>query len=87
MFINNKMGKGRGGKGYRPGFGSGLIGGTVLGGSGGGGGGGALVGSCRSDDTTLYCRLSRFTSIISQIIYLLIIVYGIYMLFQYMKKK
>ena len=85
MFINNKMGKGRGGKGFKPGFGSGLVGGSVLG--GGSGGGGALMGSCRSDDTTFYCRLSRFTSTISQIIYLLIIVFGIYMLFQYMKKK
>ena len=86
MFISNKMGKGgKGGKGFNPGFGSGLVGGAVLG--GGGGGGGALMGSCRQDDTTFYCRLSRFTSSVSQIVYLLAILVGIYMLFQYMKKK
>ena len=84
MFINNKMGKGRGGKGFKPGFGSGLVGGAVL---GGGSGGGALMGSCRSDDTSFYCRLSRFTSSVSQIIYLLAILVGIYMLFQYARKK
>jgi len=78
------MGRGKGGSGFKPGFGSGLVGGAVL---GGGSGGGSLMGSCRSGDTTFYCRLSRFTSSVSQIVYLLAILVGIYMLFQHMKKK
>ena len=74
-------GRGRG----RPGFGTGLLGGALLG--SGGGGGGALFGSCKSEDKSFYCQLSRFTSIIMQLVYLVVIAITVYMGVQYLRGK
>ena len=74
------MAKGRRGGGSN--FGSGVAAGTII---GSGGGGGALFGSCRSDDDTFYCRLTRFTSILTQLIQIAVIGYLIFMAFEYLK--
>jgi hypothetical protein len=75
------MAKGRRGGSH---FGTGFATGTIIG-SGGGGSGGALFGSCRSDDDTFYCRLTRFTSILTQLIQIAVIGYLIFMAFEYLK--
>ena len=67
----------------QPGVGTGLLGGVIA----GSGGGGALFGSCKSDDTSFYCQLSRFTSIIMQLVQLAIIVGVIYFLIQVLRGK
>ena len=77
------MAKG-GGRG-RPGFGTGLFSGALLG--GGAGGGGALFGSCKSEDKSFYCQLTRFTSIIMQLVYLVVIAIMVYMGIQYLRGK
>jgi len=77
------MGKG-GGRGFRPGVGTGLVAGSVM---GGGGGGGALFGSCSQGDTSFYCRLTKFTSIISQVLSLLAVIVGVYLLWKNYKGK
>ena len=74
------MAKGRRGGGSN--FGSGVAAGTII---GSGGGGGALFGSCRSDDDAFYCRLTRFTSILTQLIQIAVIGYLIFMAFEYLK--
>ena len=74
------MAKGRRGGGSH--FGSGVAAGTII---GSGGGGGALFGSCRSDDDTFYCRLTRFTSILTQLIQIAVIGYLIFMAYEYVK--
>lgn len=74
------MAKGRRGGGSN--FGSGVAAGTII---GSGGGGGALFGSCRSDDDTFYCRLTRFTSILTQLIQIAVIGYLIFMAYEYVK--
>lgn len=74
------MAKGRRGGGSN--FGSGVATGTII---GSGGGGGALFGSCRSDDDTFYCRLTRFTSILTQLIQIAVIGYLIFMAYEYVK--
>ena len=68
---------------FQPGVGTGLLGGVIA----GSGGGGALFGSCKSDDTSFYCQLSRFTSIIMQLVQLAIIVGVIYFLIQVLRGK
>lgn len=75
------MAKGRRGGGRN--FGSGVAAGSIIG--SGGGGGGALFGSCRSDDDTFYCRLTRFTSILTQLIQIAVIGYLIFMAYEYVK--
>lgn len=67
----------------QPGFGSGLLGGVIA----GSGGGGALFGSCKGDDTSFYCQLSRFTSIIMQLVQLVIIAIAVYFGIQYLRGK
>ena len=74
------MAKGRRGSGRN--FGSGVATGAII---GSGGGGGALFGSCRSDDDTFYCRLTRFTSILTQLIQIAVIGYLIFMAYEYVK--
>lgn len=74
------MAKGRRGGGSN--FGSGVAAGAII---GSGGGGGALFGSCRSDDDTFYCRLTRFTSILTQLIQIAVIGYLIFMAYEYVK--
>ena len=46
------------------------------------GGVGAHVG-CSSDDTSFFCRLTKVTSILSQLIFLCVIGYLIYFLIKY----
>ena len=77
------MAKGRGRTNFQPGVGTGLLGGVIA----GSGGGGALFGSCRSDDTSFYCQLSRFTSIIMQLVQLAVIAGMIYFFIQYLRGK
>ena len=79
------MGKGGGSRSFSPGLGTGLIAGSAMG--GGGGSGGALFGSCSQGDTSFFCRLTKFTSVISQVIYLLAIIVGGYMFFKYLRGK
>ena len=38
---------------------------------------------CKSDDTSLFCSLSKIVNVIMMIIFLIIIVYVIYMIFKY----
>ncbi len=79
-----KGGRGRMGRqGNQPGFGTGLLGGVIA----GSGGGGALFGSCKNDDTSFYCQLSRFTSIIMQLVQLVVIAIAVYFGIQYLRGK
>jgi hypothetical protein len=80
MVKGGRMGR----QGNQPGFGTGLFGGVI---AGSGGGGGALFGSCKSDDTSFYCQLSRFTSIIMQLVQLVIIAIAVYFGIQYLRGK
>ena len=76
----------RGGRGrgsFQPGLGTGLMGGVIA----GSGSSGALFGSCRNDDTSFYCQLSRFTSIVMQLVQLAIVVGMIYFLIQFLRGK
>lgn len=75
----------KGGRGFKPGFGSGLLAGSV---ATSGGSGGALVGACRStEDNSFYCQLTRFTSIVSQLVKLAVIAFIIYFGIQMLRGK
>jgi len=74
----------RGGRGFTPGVGTGFLAGAV---SSGQGSGGALFGSCSVDDQSFFCRLSRFTSSVSMIIYLVAVIAVIFYGIKYLRKK
>ena len=82
MVKGGRMGR-QGNQPGQPGFGTGLLGGVIA----GSGGGGALFGSCKNDDTSFYCQLSRFTSIIMQLFQLVVIAIAVYFGIQYLRGK